>query len=229
MIVPGSQGESVADTICVIGSKGGTGKTTLARMLSHGLGLLGQRSICVANNAGREFWNRQGLHYRSVGNLNQDALAALAEEIRNNPCELGVFDGESNNPILDQKLYELADLVLLPFRDSHEDLRLVLRDLEKFPRAYAVPCQWPTNQWQQRAAGRQLQELLGQYQGRILDPVYALSPTKLLLQSHVPESLPNSVNEACRNIARQILNLLTIHVSSANVVRAITKNRALAS
>lgn len=33
--------------ICVIGNKGGTGKTSITHMLCHGLGLLGKRSIAV--------------------------------------------------------------------------------------------------------------------------------------------------------------------------------------
>ena len=190
----GPQGESVADTICVIGDKGGMGKTTLAHLLSHGFELLGQRSICVVNNANRESRSHQEVHHRCVGAQNQDQLTALAEDIRNNPLELGVISSDSDNPMLDQKLYGLADLVLPPFRDSHEGLRMVLRDLEKFSRPYAVPSQWPTSQRQQRATGRHLQELLGQHQSRILGPVYALSPIKLLLQSRIQENLPSSNN-----------------------------------
>ena len=33
--------------ICIIGNKGGTGKTSITHMLCHGLGLLGMRSIAV--------------------------------------------------------------------------------------------------------------------------------------------------------------------------------------
>ena len=35
----------MADIICVIGNKGGTGKTTFSHMLSQGMGLVGQRSV----------------------------------------------------------------------------------------------------------------------------------------------------------------------------------------
>ena len=44
----------MADIICVIGDKGGTGKTTLSHMLCQGLGLLGQRSVCVLTDTSRE-------------------------------------------------------------------------------------------------------------------------------------------------------------------------------
>ena len=44
----------MADIICVIGNKGGTGKTTLSHMLCQGLGLLGQRAACVLTDTSRE-------------------------------------------------------------------------------------------------------------------------------------------------------------------------------
>src|SRR5262245_42515661 len=34
-------GDTMADIICIIGNKGGTGKTTLSHMLCQGMGLLG--------------------------------------------------------------------------------------------------------------------------------------------------------------------------------------------
>jgi hypothetical protein len=53
---------------------------------------------------------------------------------------------------MDVELAGLADLVLLPFRDSHEDLRTVAADLARFPQARALPSQWPTNFWAQDTA-----------------------------------------------------------------------------
>ena len=44
----------MAEIICVIGNKGGTGKTTLSHMLCQGLGLLGQRAACVLTDTSRE-------------------------------------------------------------------------------------------------------------------------------------------------------------------------------
>ena len=111
---------------------------------------------------------------------------------------------------MDRKLYALSDLVLLPFRESHEDIRTVLRDLEMFPRAYAIPTQWPTNPWQRDAADRSVARLLGAHRHRILRPVNALSSTKLLLQKQLPEQLPTPLANACRAVARQLLEVLEI-------------------
>jgi hypothetical protein len=113
---------------------------------------------------------------------------------------------------MDRKLYSVADLVLLPFRDSHEDIRTVIRDLEMFPRAYAIPTQWPTNAWQREAADKTVTELLAPYRDRILAPVCVLSATKLLLQKEMPGALPSPVANACRGVARQVLELLQISI-----------------
>ncbi|OYY40842.1 MAG: hypothetical protein B7Y56_15615 [Gallionellales bacterium 35-53-114] len=47
-------GEYVGKLICVIGNKGGTGKTSITHMLCHGFGLLGMRSIAVLTDTSRE-------------------------------------------------------------------------------------------------------------------------------------------------------------------------------
>ena len=202
----------MADIICVIGNKGGTGKTTLSHMLSHGLGLLGQRSVCVLTDTYREPLDPTGRRYLVADARSREALGKVTEKIRSLKSWLGVIDGGGNRTEMDRRLYGLADLVLLPFRDSHEDIRTVIRDLEMFPRAYAIPTQWPTNAWQRDAAAKTVQEMLAPYQDRILDPVFALSGSKMLLQKQVPASLPSGLNNASRGVARQILDLLQIDI-----------------
>ena len=202
----------MADIICVIGNKGGTGKTTLSHMLSHGLGLLGQRSVCVLTDTYREPLDPAGRRYLVADARSREALAKVTDKIRSLKSWLGVIDGGGNRTEMDRRLYGLADLVLLPFRDSHEDIRTVIRDLEMFPRAYAIPTQWPTNAWQKEAASKTVQEMLAPYQDRILDPVYALSGSKVLLQKQVPASVPSALNNASRSVARQVLDLLQIDI-----------------
>jgi len=203
----------MADIICVIGNKGGTGKTTLSHMLCQGMGLLGQRSVCVLTDTHREPLDPQGRRYLVADARSREALAKVTEKIRGLNAWMGVIDGGGNRTELDHKLYGLADLVLLPFRDSHEDIRTVTRDLEMFPRAYAVPTQWPTNAWQREVAEKTVADFLGAYADRILDPVFALSPTKLLLQRQIPAALPTPLANACRAIAHQVLDLLQIPVA----------------
>ncbi|MDP2808621.1 MAG: hypothetical protein Q8O34_00545 [Rhodocyclaceae bacterium] len=202
----------MADIICVIGNKGGTGKTTLSHMLCQGMGLLGQRSVCVLTDTHREPLDPANRRYLIADARSREALGKVVDKIRSLKAWMGVIDGGGNRTEMDRKLYSLADLVLLPFRDSHEDIRTVVRDLELFPRAYAIPTQWPTNAWQREAAENTLREMLAPYRDRILEPVPVLSATKQLLQRQMPFSLPTPLANACRSTARQILDLL--HIST---------------
>lgn len=209
----------MADIICVIGNKGGTGKTTLSHMLCQGLGLVGQRSVCVLTDTYREPLSPASRRYLTADARTREALAKVVDKIRALKAWLGVIDGGGNRTEMDRRLYGLADLVLLPFRDSHEDIRTVIRDLEMFPRAYAVPMQWPTNAWQREAAEKSVSEFLEPYRDRILEPVFTLSATKLLLQKELPGGVPTPLANACRGMAHQVLDLLQISVDDDIVER----------
>ncbi|HRD35102.1 MAG TPA: hypothetical protein PLR02_12700 [Rhodocyclaceae bacterium] len=200
----------MAEIICVIGNKGGTGKTTLSHMLSQGLGLLGHRSACVLTDVSRHPLQPEGRRYITADARTREALTKVVDKLRSLDNWIGVIDGGGNRTEMDRKLYALSDIVLLPFRESHEDIRTVLQDLELFPRAYAVPTQWPTNAWQREAADRTVTEMMRPYRHRILNPVNALSASKLLLHKIVPEQLPTPLANACRALARQTLELLEI-------------------
>lgn len=212
----------MADIICVIGNKGGTGKTTISHMLCQGMGLLGQRSVCVLTDVCRDPLDPAGRRYLVADARTREALTKVTDKIRSLKSWMGVIDGGGNRTEVDRRLYALADLVLLPFRDSHEDIRTVIRDLEMFPRAYAIPSQWPTNVWQREAAEKVIDEFLSPYRDRILSPVAALSASKNLLQKTIPSGLPSPLANASRSIARQVLDLLQIpfedHLTDENPI-----------
>jgi|GEM_PF-259501 len=200
----------MAEIICIIGNKGGTGKTSLSHMLNQGLGLLGQRSVCVLTDTEREPLDPAGRRYLIADARTQQALGKVVDKIRTLKGWVGVIDGGGNRSEMDRQLYSLANLVLLPFRDSHEDIRTVIKDLEAFPRAWAVPSQWPTNPWQQAAAEKTVREQLGSFSDRLIKPVFALSASKLLLQKTLPATLPTPLANACRALAHQVLDIMEI-------------------
>jgi hypothetical protein len=200
----------MADIICVIGNKGGTGKTTLSHMLAHGMTLLGHRSVCVLTDASREPLDPAGRSYLVADARSRDGLARVTDKIRSLRAWIGVIDGGGNRSEMDRRLYGVSDLVLLPFRESHEDIRTVIRDLETFPQAYAVPSQWPIIPWQREAAQRTVAQMLSPYADRILQPVPAQSFTKQLLQRQLSGPLPRALDDSCREIALQVLNLLQL-------------------
>ncbi|WP_028875454.1 hypothetical protein [Tepidiphilus margaritifer] len=200
----------MAILIAIIGNKGGTGKTTLSHLLCHGLGLLGRRSACVLTDTTRQPLDPRGRRYVIADARALDTLKRIIDKLRPLDDWIGVIDGGGNRPDVDRRLYALSDLVLLPFRESHEDIRTVITDLEQFPRAYAVPSQWPVNAWQREAADRAVARLMAPYLGRILRPVPAVSATKLLLQKHLPAQLPTPLNNTARRFARQLLEVLDL-------------------
>lgn len=196
--------------ICIIGNKGGTGKTTLSHMLCQGFGLLGQRSACVLTDTHREPLSPDGRRYVTADGRTPEALQKIVAKLRTMEGWVGVIDGGGNRAEVDRLLDGLSDVVIVPFRDSHEDLRTALADLQNFPHAYGLPSQWPTNAWQRDAADRNVAQMLGDYRHRLLQPVASLSASKLLLQRHIPDGLPSNLANACRGLARQVMEVVEI-------------------
>jgi hypothetical protein len=64
------------------------------------------------------------------------------------------------------------------------------------------------------AADRSVAQILGAHRDRLLHPVASLSATKLLLQKHIPDGLPSNVGNACRALARQVMDVLEIEDSA---------------
>lgn len=194
--------------ICVIGNKGGTGKTTITHVLCHGLGLLGWRSLAILTDTHRQPLKREGRRYVPVDGREPETLDRIVERLEQNEHWLGVIDGGGNRPALDEKFHSMSELTLLPFRESPEDMRTVMDDLDRYAGAFALPSQWPTNPWQQMAAERSVDEQMMTYRARMLDPVYTVSSSKNLLQITVPHALPSTLNNMSRNLAWQVLDKL---------------------
>ena len=195
----------MATIIGILGNKGGTGKTTLTHLVAHGLALAGHRVVAATTDAGREPLAKTHRRYLPVDARTPEALEKVAAKLANVDGWYGVLDGGANRPETDLRLAALADLVLLPFRDSPEDLRVVTHDLDRFPGALALPSQWPTNVWQREAAERALGRSLAGYASRILRPVPAVSATKQLLEIVPPAKLPPQVDQAARDLADTVL------------------------
>ena len=206
----------MAHIISIIGNKGGTGKTTLSHMLAHGLGLFDRRAVAILTDTYRDNLSKHNRGYLPFDARVLEDLHKAAAKLAAVDDWIGVVDGGGNRPEMDEQLAEMASVVLLPFRDSHEDIRTVRRDLDRFPNAYALPSQWPTNRWAEGAAQRSVQAMLGDYQHRLLAPVYALSASKLFLQHELPVGLPAQVNNACREIAIQVMELVGVDIGDSD-------------
>ena len=198
----------MAEIVCVIGNKGGTGKTTVSHMLGQGLGLLGHRVAVLVTDTGRQLLSRANRRYLTVDARSPELMRKMVDKLETLNGWIGVVDGGGSRTERDRRFAEIADLVLLPFRDSPEDIRTVIQDLERLPGALALPSQWPTNPWQRDAADRLIEDMLAAYRDRLLAPVPSVSSSKLLLRGELPEELPTVLNNACRGIAWQVVERL---------------------
>jgi len=211
----------MAQIVCILGNKGGTGKTTLSHMISHGMALLGKRVVCVLTDLERERLSKDGRRYLPFDAREPGNLSKVVATLNHVDDWFGVIDGGGNRPDIDSHLANQADLVLLPFRDSHEDMRTVLRDLEWMPRAWGLPSQWPTDEPARREAEASVSLLLGDYQHRLLDPIPHLHATKLLLQNRIPRTLPWQLTNACLELAMQVFELLDVPYEGGPAVDAV--------
>lgn len=200
----------MGNIVAILGNKGGTGKTTLSHLVAHGFGLFNMNAVALLTDTWRDRLSKLGRSYLPFDARSPEQLARAATRLASVPGWYGVIDGGGNRPEMDEHLAELAHVVLLPFRDSHEDLRTVRRDLERFPNAWALPSQWPTNRFAEANAQRSMNQLLGAHSQRILAPVYSLSASKLLLVDQLPLPLPRQVNNLAREVALQCMELLGI-------------------
>ena len=94
----------MAEIICIIGNKGGTGKTTLSHMLCQGLGLLNQRSACILTDTSREPLQPEGRRYVTADARTPEALARVVDKLRAMNDWLGVIDGGGNRTEVDRRL-----------------------------------------------------------------------------------------------------------------------------
>jgi chromosome partitioning protein len=198
----------MAQIISLLGVKGGSGKTTLSHMLCYGMGLIGRRAACIMTDIGREPPPHGTLPYVFADGRSESARQQIIATVRARPDRIGIIDGGANRIETDSSIYAQSDLILLPFRDSHEDLRVICQDLERLPRAYALPSQWPTNPWQYKASLKVIEAIPEEFRGRVLAPVFSISSSKLLLSFQASDSLPTPLNHACRAIARYVLHIL---------------------
>lgn len=107
-------------------------------MISHGMALLGKRVVCVLTDLERERLSKDNRLYLPFDARDAGNLAKVVATLNGVGDWFGVIDGGGNRSDTDSHLANLADLVLLPFRDSHEDMRTVQRDLEWMPRAWGL-------------------------------------------------------------------------------------------
>lgn len=112
-------------------------------------------------------------------------LARILKESRNGAGGWTIIDGGGNRPAFDEEVAAAADLCILPFRASDEDLDVVGNDLVRIPKAIAWPTAWPTNPYAWRAAQLLLERFVKAFPLRVINPPIPVvnSSSQLLAES----------------------------------------------
>lgn len=204
-------------TIANIGAKGGVGKTTTSHMLAHGFSRFGIAAVLVTtdHNDGRTSLSDTARSYQTIAGQDGSTLDSIFKtfsnlEIDADTPRVMIVDGGGNRLDMDNLLYQASDITLLPFRDSHEDLRVVSTDLDRYPAAFGLPSMWPSNVFAQSQLNSVFLGMQERYPDRILKPVPAIRSSQNLLRDE-PGEIDSKLNSVCKALAVEVLGKLGIN------------------
>jgi len=203
-------------TISVLGVKGGAAKTTTTHLLSLGLAKFSTRAILLTTDhtTGRLSLSDVNRPYKTRSGQTSEKLKKWFENFHNidvskYPAAL-IIDGGGNRQNVDDVLAKYSDLILLPFRDSEEDIRVVMEDMRRLPTAFALPSAWPTNTFASTSADKVLKFMESEFPGRILKPVFVCRATQQLLREDF-SGVDSTVTSIAKNLTFDVLSKLDIN------------------
>lgn len=191
------------------GSKGCTGKTTTAHLIALGAILRGQPALYVVTDPTRKV-RGEGRPYGVLDGRQPENLARIIEAGRSTANGWLIIDGGGNRQAVDVELAAEADLCVLPFRASEEDLDTVAGDLQRLPKAFAWPAAWTVNAFAQKAAEYYIEGLRNAFSSRVLlPPILFVNSVSELLAERL-----NSPSGPVRSLARKVFD--TVAESQTN-------------
>jgi hypothetical protein len=127
---------------------------------------------------------------------------------RSNGKGVLIVDGGGNRGPVDDLIASVADLVILPFTADDTAVGVVAHEMAQFPKAWAMPSIWTTNQKALAIDVGYIDKLEAVYPGRIMPIAYTThSISDLTLRSFSGILLPPA-QRYCRSLARQVMTLL---------------------
>lgn len=185
------------------GGKGGTGKTTTAHLACLGAILRNHPAAYVLTDPERQV-RSEGRPYGVLDGRMPDKLAQILSASHSSLNGWLFLDGGGNRPAFDREISAEADLTILPFRASEEDLDTVANDLQRLPKAVAWPTAWPTNAHAERAAQFLIDGLCRAFPGRVITPpIPFVNSVSELLATELA-----SPSTAARQVSRKVFNTI---------------------
>lgn len=185
------------------GTRGGVGKTVMSHAACLGAILHDQPAVYVLTDPLRKL-REEGRPYGVLDGRNHKALAQILEASLKNRSGWTIIDGGGNRPAVDEAIADAADLCILPFRNTDEDLDVVGNDLNRLPKAIAWPTAWPTSAFGVRAANLKLWRFSKDFPLRVIQTPIPKVDSSLQLLAESLES-PRTV---VRSMARKIFEVM---------------------
>jgi hypothetical protein len=134
----------MAKVIAIVGTKGGSGKSSTAHLIAHGAGSLTRpiTAVVLVTDPGDRMRD-DARRYGVMDARSRDTLIACMRRFLPVERLLIVIDGAASRPDLDAVVADVADLAVLPFRASVQDAERAADDLARMPGAVALPTGWP--------------------------------------------------------------------------------------
>lgn len=185
------------------GRKGGTTKTTTSHLLALGAVLRNQPAAYVLTDPTRQV-RSAGRPYAVLDGRDPQKLAQIITASRNTDNGWLIVDGGGNRPNFDSEVSGVAQLTLLPFRASEEDLDSTVQDMQAMPSAVAWPAAWTTNSYAKEAAQYYIDALDKAFPGRVIkEPIHFVNAASELLAATL--EAPSS---PVRNAARRAFGIM---------------------
>jgi len=191
-----------------LGRKGGVGKTTNAHATAHGLNMVGIPAAYVMTDD-RELLSDEKRVYSIIDGRTVPQLEKASVTARQHTgTGVMVMDGGGNRAVVDDLLASVSDVIILPFTADDDSVYVVAADLVRFPKAFALPSNWPTNSKAASIDAGYIEKLQARFSGRILPPVLSTHSIRDFLLNEFSGALLPPAQRYCRTIARQVAELL---------------------
>jgi cellulose biosynthesis protein BcsQ len=192
------------NVVFIAGSKGGVGKSATAHLACLGAILRNQPAAYVLTDPNRKI-RGEGRPYSVLDGREPHQLANILGASHLTLNGWLIIDGGGNRPAFDAAIAAEANLCLLPFRASEEDLDTVADDMRRIPNAVAWPTAWPTNAFAERAALYYVEALAKAFPLRVINtPIpFVNSVSELLAASLDAPSSP------VRQLARRVFDTMS--------------------
>ncbi len=188
-------------TVAILGSKGGTGKSSLTHALTYGAHLLGQDAVMVHTDQRPPVKSERPYRYLDAS-ANYSLVTNLVKEHQDAPGFM-VIDGAGNRPHVDLWVARSVDLVLIPVTNSAEDVRCAMNDLSRFadPRVHVLINRWPSNRLVRMVVQKYVDQLP---ESRVLGHVSDVGAVRRFLDDGDWGRPPTKVNNLARGLYRMV-------------------------